>query len=71
MNRITAIINAVDTLTEMVESAYDQHLDALGTGSLSDLELYNEGKDEFDQVDTPDLGRLLRALNLWRENHLD
>jgi hypothetical protein len=72
MNRITAIIKAVNELTEMVESAYDQHLDLLlSAGQNSDLELYNQSVSEFDRVDTADLGRLLSALSLWQEGYLD
>ena len=67
MNRITAIIKAVHDLEEMVEEAYEQHLDYLLSPHNSDLELYNQGQPEWEQVDTPDLLRLLRALALWRE----
>ena len=61
------IISKAEELAELIEAVWDLHLESLGGSQWSDLELYNEGKDEWDKISTIQLGVLLNQLSVWRE----
>ena len=67
MNKVEQIIKQAEALATLVNAVWDEDLEAFPSGYNSQLELFNQNKDEWDQIGHAQLSTLLGALELWRE----